>query len=146
MADEWTALEEAAKRATPGPWWKEEPHVDACVYAHVAGGRPNGEGLLQVRYYGQKHPNAENDATYIAMANPKTTLALIAAARSGDAARELVIEECAAIAKQCADERRNCAEGQPTYTTPERSFVFESLRAKESEANRIWVEILKLKQ
>ena len=65
-----------AEAATPGPWWKEDG-APRCVYAKVKGGRPNGEGLLTVAYYGTVRPNDVPDAAFIAAANPETIKQLV---------------------------------------------------------------------
>jgi len=54
----------AAKR-TPGRWWNEKGHP--AVFAMTPKCRPNGEGLLQVNYYGRYvGKDAYADAAYIA--------------------------------------------------------------------------------
>jgi hypothetical protein len=57
-------LAKAANR-TPGKWWNEDGH--AAVFAMTPKCRPNGEGLLQVNYYGRYvGKDAHADAAYIA--------------------------------------------------------------------------------
>lgn len=72
-------IEARVGAATPGPWWTEGK--TAACYAHIPGGRPNGEGIIEARYCGRTVPNAFENATLIANA-PTDLAALTAAVRA----------------------------------------------------------------
>jgi len=81
-------LERLARLATAGPWWTEceNDGENDGVYAFVPGGRPNGEGLFQVRrYYGREAPNWRANRDFVAAANPAVVLTLIEAIRERNA-------------------------------------------------------------
>lgn len=85
-----SALEQAARAATPGPWERKE-HVEPNGYRYpelsdiVTGRRSSSGGFFHA------------DAAFIAAAHPGTVLALIAEVR---ALRAALLETCEDIARQ----------------------------------------------
>lgn len=69
-----TAIRTRADAATPGPWWRESDNE--YVYGMRRDGRPNGEGIVTVSYYGRVSPNSRVDAEFIAHARHDVTALL----------------------------------------------------------------------
>lgn len=85
------ALEAKAKAATPGPWMldgmgEDEPAINYWAHRFIGTAEPNETGSHEIIATSEDGhgPNAE----YIAAADPKTVLALIAALRAASAVIE----------------------------------------------------------
>lgn len=65
--------------STPGPWWQEGA-PNEYIYGEVRGGRPNGEGIVEARYYGRAHETSNADAALIAALRNATPFLLAQAA------------------------------------------------------------------
>lgn len=86
MGDQWTELEEAAKKATPGPWLLEkyrtndQGHTDCGVHTPNYIGLPGALAICRAPRL-VKESEWQRDGGFIAACDPTTILSLISAAR-----------------------------------------------------------------
>jgi len=59
-------LQATLDAATPPPWWREGENE--YIYGNERGGRPNGEGIAQARYYSRHREDGPADAALIVAA------------------------------------------------------------------------------
>jgi hypothetical protein len=94
-------LDVLREKATPGPWWTE-PASDGRnggnIYGKVRGGRPNGEGIIECRYYGHEHDSDANAALVSALVTawPELRARLVESdtlIREAEAARDAAVEK-----------------------------------------------------
>lgn len=78
------ALREAAERATPGNWWIDSHgmamvahHNDNTMIVFVTDGEQMGKAIRHEDTGNLSHWRNDNDASFIAAANPATVLALL---------------------------------------------------------------------
>lgn len=94
------SLEAAAKSATPGPWMldgmgEDEPEINYWAHRFIGTANPNDSGSHEI--IATSEDGHGPNAAFIAAADPRTVLALIAIAREWQASREVTeAEEIAA--------------------------------------------------
>lgn len=78
------ALREAAEKATPGEWWIDSHgmamvahHNDNTMIVFVTDGEQMGKAIRHEDTGNLSHWRNDNDASFIAAANPATVLALL---------------------------------------------------------------------
>ncbi|WP_446896650.1 ead/Ea22-like family protein [Citrobacter freundii] len=103
------ALREAAEKATPGEWWIDSHgmamvahHNDNTMIVFVTDGEQMGKAIRHEDTGNLSHWRNDNDATFIATANPTTVLALLDELEAKDRRIEEeigrdIVEECASI-------------------------------------------------
>ncbi|ENL4829823.1 ead/Ea22-like family protein [Salmonella enterica subsp. enterica serovar Teko] len=93
------ALREAAEKATPGEWWIDSHgmamvahHNDNTMIVFVTDGEQMGKAIRHEDTGNLSHWRNDNDASFIATANPATVLALLDELKSAE--NNLIDSEC----------------------------------------------------
>jgi hypothetical protein len=95
-------LESLAKAATPGPWWIDSHGLCMSGLNHktvfITDSKAMGTAVRHTDTGNLSHWRNDNDASFIAAANPETILALIALVREmGEA-----LEDCISLHRRTA--------------------------------------------
>ncbi|EPO9962494.1 ead/Ea22-like family protein [Enterobacter roggenkampii] len=99
------ALREAAEKATPGEWWIDSHgmamvahHNDNTMIVFVTDGEQMGKAIRHEDTGNLSHWRNDNDASFIAAANPATVLALLDELEAKDKSISFLKDQLAQLA------------------------------------------------